>query len=140
GQTPIRTTGSPPGTVYDSDWNYNTLGWGTESGAFRVGIGYENELKDYPYRWAIGNPEDLEEIDGHYYLMPGDRTVVTGGIRVVDVFGVRNPQPMWAGLIHEDVRVSQFNSRVDPHEILVELPDPDHVEPCEERDVPISGD
>ncbi|HEX6386355.1 MAG TPA: hypothetical protein VF177_16915, partial [Anaerolineae bacterium] len=88
GQTPIRTTGPPPGTVYDSDWNYNTLGWGTESGAFRVGIGYENELKDYPYRWAIGNLEDLEEIDGHYYLMPGERAVVTGGIRVVDVFGV----------------------------------------------------
>ena len=38
-------------------------------------------------------------------------------------FGVRNPQPVWVGLIHEDVEISQFNNRVDPHSILLDLPD-----------------
>ncbi|MFN2189518.1 MAG: hypothetical protein ACK2T3_12210 [Candidatus Promineifilaceae bacterium] len=136
GTTPIRTTGPAPGTVYDSDWNYNTLGWSTESGAWRAAIGYENEIANYPFRWAIGNLEDLEKIGDHYYLMPGERAVVTGGIRVVDIFGERNPQPMWAGLIHEDVEISEFNNHVDPHSILIDLPDEGHREECETREIP----
>ncbi|MDX1614752.1 MAG: hypothetical protein R3300_10620 [Candidatus Promineifilaceae bacterium] len=136
GATPIRTTGPEPGTVYDSDWNYNTLGWHTESGAWRVAIGYENEITNYPYRWAVGNPEDLEQIGDHLYLMPGQRAVVSGSIRVVGPFGERNPQPVWAGLIHEDVEISQFNNRVDPHQILVDLPDADNLVACEPRAVP----
>lgn len=136
GDTPIRTTGPAPGTVYDSDWNYNTLGWHTESGAWRVAIGFENELTNYPFRWALGNPEDLQEIDGRLYLMPGDRATITGGIRLVDVFGDRNPQPIWAGLIHEDVEISEFNNRVDPQEILVDIPDPGNMPECEERPIP----
>ncbi len=140
GTTPIRTTGPEPGTVYDSDWNYNTLGWHTESGAWRVAIGFENELTNYPFRWAIGNPEDLEEIDGRLYLMPGQRATITGGIRLVDVFGDRNPQPIWAGLIHEDVEISEFNNRVDPQDILVDLPDAANLVPCEEREIPARTD
>ncbi|MCA9979817.1 MAG: hypothetical protein KDD89_03270, partial [Anaerolineales bacterium] len=123
GMTPIRTTGPAPGTVYDSEWNYNTLGWFTESGAWRVAVGYENELANYPYRWALGSAEELVEIDGHQYLMPGDRATITGGIRLTGPFGERNPQPVWAGLIHEDVEISQFNNRVDPKAILVDMPD-----------------
>ena len=137
GTTPIRTTGPAPGTLYDSDWNYNTLGWHTESGAWRAAIGFENELSNYPFRWAVGNPEDLTEIDGQYYLMPGARAVVTGGIRVVDTFGDRNPQPMWAGLIHEDVEISQFNNRVDPHAVLVDMPDEANRQACEPREIPL---
>lgn len=137
GETPIRTTGPAPGVVYDSDWNYNTLGWHTESGAWRVAIGYENETSNYPYRWALGDASSLELIDGHYYLMPGQRAVVTGGIRVTGPFGVRNPQPMWAGLIHEDVEIAQFNNRVDPKEVLVDLPDPSRLEACPPRDAPM---
>ena len=136
GTTPIRTTGPAPGTVYDSDWNYNTLGWHTESGAWRAAIGFENELTNYPFRWAVGNPEELEEIDGYLYLMPGQRAVITGGIRVVGPFGDRNPQPMWAGLIHEDVEISQFNNRVNPHAILVDMADEANREACEPRDIP----
>ena len=136
GTTPIRTSGPFPGAMYDSNWNYNTLGWQTESGAWRVAIGYENELSNYPYRWAIGNPEDLEKIGEHYYLMPGKRAVVSGTIRLVGPLGERNPQPIWAGLIHEDVEISQFNNRVDPHELLIDMPDADHAINCEERDVP----
>ncbi len=136
GETPIRTTGPAPGTVYDSDWNYNTLGWFTESGAWRVAIGYENELANYPYRWAVGAASDLEAIDGHLYLMPGARAVITGGIRITGALGERNPQPVWAGLIHEDVEISQFNNRVDPQAILVDLPDAGNMAPCEPRDIP----
>ncbi len=137
GTTPIRTTGPFPGTVYDSDWNYNTLGWHTESGAWRLAIGYENEIFNYPYRWAIGNPEDLTEIDGDWYLMPGERAVITGGIRIVNALGVRNPQPVWAGLIHEDVEVSQFNNRVDTQSILIDLPDENNFPTCPVRDIPV---
>ncbi len=139
GQAPIRTTGPAPGTVYDSDWNYNTLGWHTESGAWRAAIGYENEISNYPFRWAVGNLDELEKIGDHYYLMPGQRTVVTGTIRVVGPFGERNPQPVWAGLIHEDVEISAVNNRVDPHAILVDLPDEENVVPCQERDVPVNS-
>jgi hypothetical protein len=137
GTTPIRTTGPFPGTVYDSDWNYNTLGWHTESGAWRLAIGYENEIFNYPYRWAIGNPEDLTEIDGALYLMPDERAVITGGIRIVNALGVRNPQPVWAGLIHEDVEISQFNNRVDTQAILIDLPDENNFPTCPVRDMPV---
>ncbi|MCP5100352.1 MAG: hypothetical protein GY943_32775 [Chloroflexi bacterium] len=137
GTTPIRTSGPEPGLVYDSTWIYNTVGWPTESGVFRVGIGFENELSPYPYRWAVGNTEDLEKIGEFYYLMPGARAIVTGGIRVVDAFGTRNPQPMWAGLIHEDVEISQFNNHVDPHAIQIDIPDDAHRQSCDERDVPV---
>ena len=136
GTTPIRTTGPEPGTIYDSDWNYNTLGWHTESGAFRAAIGFENELTNYPFRWAVGNPEDLQEIDGYQYLMPGDRALITGGIRLVGPFGDRNPQPVWAGLIHEDVEISQFNNRVDPHSILVDIADEANRQDCAPREIP----
>lgn len=136
GTTPIRTTGPAPGTIYDSDWNFNTLGWHTESGAWRAAIGFENELTNYPFRWSLGNPEELEEIDGYLYLMPGQRAVITGGIRVVGPFGDRNPQPMWAGLIHEDVEISEFNNRVDPHAILVDLSDELNRDDCAPREIP----
>lgn len=140
GTAPVRTSGPEPGLVYDSTWNYNTVGWPTESGVFRVGIGFENELQPYPFRWAVGKPEDLEKIGDHYYLMPGERAVVTGGIRVVDVLGIRNPQPMWAGLIHEDVEISQFNNHVDPHAILIDMPDEQNLESCPTREIPVRRD
>lgn len=136
GETPIRTTGPAPGVVYDSDWNYNSLGWNTESGAWRVAIGYENATSNYPYRWAVGSADDLQIIDGFPYLMPGQRAVVTGGIRLTGPLGVRNPQPMWAGLIHEDVEISQFNDRVDPKSVLIDIPDPAHIQACPPRELP----
>jgi hypothetical protein len=136
GTTPIRTTGPEPGTVYDSDWNYNSLGWHTESGAWRVAIGYENEITNYPYRWAVGTADELVRIGDYFYLMPGERTTVTGSVRITGRFGERNPQPMWAGLIHEDVEISAVNNRVDPHQILVDLPMPEDLQRCEPRPIP----
>ena len=136
GEAPIRTTGPPPNTVYDSDWNYNTLNWHTESGAWRVAIGYEDELRNYPFRWALGTEEELEEIDGHYYLMPGQRTVINGGIRLAGALGSRNPQIIYAGLIHEDVEIAQFNNRVEPKAVTLDLPPDTNSIECPARTVP----
>jgi hypothetical protein len=68
--------------------------------------------------------------------MPGERAVVSGSIRLVGPFGERNPQPIWAGLIHEDVEISQFNNRVDPRQFLVDLPDLDNLSECKVRPIP----
>ena len=136
GTTPVRTSGPPPGTMYDSDWNYNTLGWFTKPGVFRLGIGFENELTNYPFRWAIGSADELEVIDGYTYLMPGERATITGSIRMIDDFGDRNPQTVWAGLIHEDVEVVRFNERAGPRAITVNMPDEANRPECEPREVP----
>jgi hypothetical protein len=115
GNTPIRTSGPPVGTVYDSDQNYATLGETIQAGVFRVGIHCENATINYPWRWAIGSETDLvEDEEGHLYLPPRKRAIVTGGVRFVDVIDARNPQYCWAGLIHEDVEIAAVNNNVDP--------------------------
>ena len=114
GNTPIRTSGPPAGTVYDSDQNYATLGETIQAGVFRVGIHCENATINYPWRWAIGEEEDLVEINEQLYLPPDERAVVSGGLRFVDVIDARNPQYCWAGLIHEDVEIAPVNNNVDP--------------------------
>ena len=120
---PIRTSGPPPGTVYDSDQNYATLGEYEQSGAFRVGVHCETSPVDHPWRWAIGGPEDLVTDDeGHLYLPAWGRAVVTGGIRFVDVVEARNPQYCYASLIHEDVEISAVNFRVDPVFLRIQVP------------------
>ncbi len=136
GDVPIRTTGPEPDFVYDSDWNYNTIGWGSESGAFRFAIGYEDEIRNYGYRWATGTREELTKIGDHYYLMPGQQVVVSGGIRLIDKLGERLHQPLWAGLIHEDVAISQLNDRVGRTGINIEYPNEDAWQSCDERPIP----
>jgi len=121
--TPIRTSGPPPSTVYDSDQNYATLGAYVESGVFRVGIHCETSPIDHPWRWAVGGPDDLvKDQAGHLYLPAWGRAVVTGGIRFVDVVDARNPQYCYASLIHEDVEISMVNYRVDPVRLYIEKP------------------
>lgn len=123
GPAAIRTSGPPPGTVYDSDQNYATLGEYIQSGAFRVGIHCENATINYPWRWAVGDEGTLvEDGEGHLYLPSFTRAVVSGGIRFVDVVEARNPQYCWAGLIHEDVEISPMNDRVDPVSLFIEVP------------------
>jgi hypothetical protein len=126
GTVPIRTSGPPPGTVYDSDQNYATLGKHQEPGVFRVGIHCETSPIDHPWRWAVGGPGDLVEVvDGpntYYYLPAGARAVVSGGIRFVDVVKARNPQYCYASLIHEDVEISLVNYRVDAVSVTIEAP------------------
>ncbi len=120
---PIRTSGPPPGTVYDSDQNYATLGEYEQSGAFRVGIHCETSPIDHPWRWAVGGPDDLvSDGEGHRYLPAGARAVITGGIRFVDYVAARNPQYCYASLIHEDVEISAVNYRVDPVFLHIQVP------------------
>jgi len=62
GDVPIRTIGPSSGTHYTSDENFNTLGFPQSSGAWRVGIDFEgNPSYAYPYRWALGNLDELEQ-------------------------------------------------------------------------------
>lgn len=125
GLVPIRTTGPDSSTHYRSDQNFNTLEAYESPGAWRVGIDYEgNPSYAYPYRWGLGKLADLESrvIDGQtfYYLMPGQRVIVTGTIQIVEVPAASKDRVnFWAGLIHEQVRIDTFNDFVDPQQIVI---------------------
>ena len=131
GTVPLRTSGPQPGACYDLGQNFNAprpdrpQGYSEESGAFRAAVGFDTQLTNYPFRWAIGGPGDLEikTIDGkdYNYLPVGKRAVITGCIRITQA-PPRNPLYFWAGLIHEDVEISQLNDRVDPHFVNVGTP------------------
>lgn len=127
GNVPIRTSGSPPGTVYDWNQRASTLGEFDESGSWRVGIDCDTAASDYPWRWRLGADEALiTETDpntgtAYTYLPAGARATVWGAVRMSEI-EVRNPQNCWAGLIHEDVEVSELNAYVGPRR--VELLDP----------------
>src|SRR5512135_1424642 len=125
GTVPIRTSGPPPGYVYELDQNYNVPGFAEESGAWRVGIDFDTSVRNYPFRWAVGSPSDLitKTIGGkaYYYLPANSKVVVTGGIKITDK-PPRDPLYFWAGLIHEDVEISNINNRVDPHFITIDKP------------------
>lgn len=129
GDAPIRTSGPAPGYVYEQGQTFASSGYYEESGAWRVGIHCQTCLTDYPWRWALGTPDTLTAIESdqevEYYLMPGERAVVTGGVRLLNIIEARNPQQFWAGLIHEDVEI--VDQAVDPHwiEIVPEALIPD---------------
>jgi hypothetical protein len=126
GTAPIRTTGPASGFAYDSmTLNANSLGEFEEAGAWRVGIDCQSCTRDYPWRWALGDPQSLTMIPdssgrAQYYLMPGQRAVITGSVVLDTVVPSLNPQYFWAGLIHENVEV--VNERVDAE--LVEIIEP----------------
>ncbi|MBN1994756.1 MAG: gliding motility-associated C-terminal domain-containing protein [Anaerolineae bacterium] len=124
GNVPIRTTGPNSGEHYRSDENFNTKGVHESSGAWRIGIDYEgNPSYAYPYRWAIGNLNELEKRvinnNPEYYLMPGQRAVVTGSIQIMDNPTNKDRINFWAGLIHEHVSIDVFNDHVDPQPIVI---------------------
>lgn len=127
GKVPLRTSGPPPGTVYQQDQRAATLNAFDESGAWRVAIDCTTAESDYPWRWAVGTDEDLyEEVDPesgktYKYLPPGARTVVWGAVRLTEI-EARNPQNCWAGLIHEDVNVSIRNTHVGQREVELVAP------------------
>ena len=132
GRVPIRTSGPWPGTHYRSDQNFNTLAvetgndaWHEQAGVWRFGIRFDVSTTDFPYRWAIGRPEDLERrvIDGReqWYLMPGKRGLITGSIELVDA-PPREAIFMWGALIHEWVGVAAENNYVDRVFLHVGIP------------------
>ncbi len=118
GASPIRTSGPEPGFQYAQNENSNTHGWYEESGAWRIGIDCDTCIRDYPWRWSLGKKHELTKIGEYWYLMPGERTTITGAVTITDV-PARNPLYFWAGLIHEDVEISNVNNRVDPHFITI---------------------
>ena len=126
GNSPIRTSGPPAGTVYQSmSENANTLGEYEQSGVYRVGLMCQTCKSDYPWRWALGTPDTLsssldENGNRQYYLLPGQRAVITGGVVLDQIVPSRNPQNFWVGLIHEDV--AMVNNGVDPQAITI-VPD-----------------
>ena len=130
GKVPIRTSGPPPGTVYQQDQLAGTLGIFDESGAWRIGIQCETSTSSFPYRWAIGRDDVLVEVYNdaseniYRYLPEGARAVVWGAIRMTKV-KARNPQNCWAGLIHEDVAISLRNNHVGMRSIMVVDPQGD---------------
>ncbi len=130
---PIRTSGPPPGTHYNLDENFNTLAvregkraWHEQAGVWRFAIDFQtNGGQNYPFRWAIGRPEDLEcrIIDGEEqcYLMPGAKGLVYGTI-TINYAPPRDNIVFWSGLIHEDVGILPFNNRVAPHTFKINIP------------------
>jgi len=130
GPVPIRTAGPWPGQQYKFSENYNALAaqehedsWYQQAGIWRFGINFDTTGIDFPFRWAIGRKDDLEErvIDGHtqYYLMPGKRGQVSGCIE----FDEKPPvgTNFWGGgLIHEFVEV--VNTDIDRISVQVGAP------------------
>ena len=130
GPTPIRTAGPWPGQVYKFTENNNTLAvkhnepsWYQQAGSFRFGINFDTTGVDFPFRWAIGRPEDLEKrvINGQpqYYLLPGHRGQVFGCIEF-DQKPPSGTQFWWGGLIHEFVEV--VNDQVNRIQVNVGVP------------------
>ena len=132
GQVPIRTSGPPPGTQYRNDQNYNTLAvdmdeasWHQQAGVWRFGINFDISDTDFPYRWAVGTPEELrcEVIEGQEqcFLDPGKRGTVTGSIEMAGPFP-RKDIYAWGGLIHEWVGINAENNFVD--QLLIHIDEP----------------
>ena len=130
GTVSIRTAGPWPGTTYKFSQNHNTLAnelgdssLYQQAGVWRFGVNFDTTGYDFPFRWAIGRPEDLEMrvIDGveQWYLLPGQRSQVSGCIEF------DQPPPVgtnfwWGGLIHEFVAVA--NNYVDRISVVVGAP------------------
>jgi len=123
GDVPIRTSGPPPGTVYQQEQQAATLGRFDESGAWRIGIQCSTSQASYPYRWAIAAADKLVEVfdeasgNTYSYLPAKERALVWGAIRMTTM-EARNPQNCWAGLIHEDVAISLRNNHVGVRSIM----------------------
>jgi len=130
GTVSIRTAGPWPGATYKFSQNHNTLAnemnepsFYQQAGVWRFGVNFDTTGYDFPFRWAIGRPEDLEKrvIDGvdQYYLLPGQRSLVYGCIEF------DQPPPVgtnywWGGLIHEFVSVA--NNYVERISVVVGAP------------------
>lgn len=91
-----------------------------------MGIMCETSQNDYPWRWGLAAVENLTAVTDaqegvtYYYLEPGQRGEVWGAVRMTEIIEARNPQPCWAGLIHEDVQIPQSQNNVGRREIRIE--------------------
>ncbi len=132
GEVPIRTSGPPSGTFYRSDQNYNTLAverkddsFYEQPGAWRFGIRFDTSELDFPYRWAVGKPDELrcQVIEGYEqcFLDAHKRGTVTGCIELIGPFP-RNQVYAWGALIHQWVGISAENNYVD--RVLIHIGEP----------------
>ncbi|HEX3049596.1 MAG TPA: hypothetical protein VHP83_02995 [Aggregatilineaceae bacterium] len=125
GRTPVRTAGPFPGTVYDFNQSFATLGAYEEAGGWRVGLKCDTSLSDYPWRWAIAPLDELEQVydeaedKTYYYLMPGQNAEVWGAVRLTEMIEAQNPQDCWAGLIHERVEIPEGQGNFGPREVKI---------------------
>ncbi|MFP4322226.1 MAG: hypothetical protein ACLFTK_07220 [Anaerolineales bacterium] len=130
GDTPVRTAGPFPGTVYEFNQLRSSMGAYEEAGAWRVGLMCDTSESSYPWRWALGSLDELTEVydaerdQTFYYLEPGARSEVWGAVRMTEIIDARNPQPCWAGLIHEQVGIPPRQNNVGAREIEL-LPNPE---------------
>lgn len=128
GTVPIRTIGPFPGTVYQYDQTDAAMKSASDreaiSGAWRVGVQCERSESSYPWRWALGTPETLTTVerDGEtlWYLMPGQKTLVWGAVRMTRLIPTRNPQKCFVALIHEDVAIPPLQNRVGEIDVKLE--------------------
>lgn len=140
GRTPIRTSGPFAGTVYEFEQLPSTLGFFESDGAFRVALICQSVFVQDPWRWGLGSPDQLTAVydpelsildrliykirqidyDTFYYLMPDDRAVVWGAVRMTHIFEEQNPQNCSVSLIHEGVSV--FQQGLGVREIMI-MPD-----------------
>ncbi|MCB0048176.1 MAG: hypothetical protein KDE24_01330, partial [Caldilinea sp.] len=97
--------------------------WFQQAGVWRFGVNFDTTGVDFPFRWAVGRPEDLERrvIDGQeqWYLLPGKSGEVSGCI-VMDEKPPVGTNFWWGGLIHEFVSVA--NNYIDRISVEVGAP------------------
>ncbi len=133
GRVPIRTSGPPSPTDYQSDQNYNTLAvergepsWHQQAGVWRFGINFDTSETDFPYRWAVGRPEDLrcETIEGRpqCFLDPRKSEAPSVAASRWLVPSRATPSMPGGGLIHEYVGVNAENNYVD--QVLIHIDQP----------------
>jgi len=86
------TMGPPPGSEYTTDMTYafwrndkNEPLYYERNGVWRVAVGWDNEPRPYPFRWAIGKT-----------LQPGEETTITGTIQILQTG--RPEMYIWAGI------------------------------------------
>ena len=130
GPVPIRTAGPWPGQLYKIAENNSTLAqshhdptWYEQPGVWRFGVNFDTTSVDFPFRWAVGRPQDLQRrmVDGtlQYYLLPGHRGQVYGCI-LFDQKPPAGTQFWWGGLIHESVTTE--NDQVGRIQVDVGVP------------------
>jgi len=118
GKVGIRTTGPEPGTLYTTSENFNGKEAYEEPGVFRIGLDYEGNSSGriYPFRWQLGQDDELTTVDGEKYLMPGQVVTVVGHLKIVDE-PVKVAPYYWIGLMHEQVWIVE--DRVEPVPITI---------------------
>ncbi|MFN8418526.1 MAG: hypothetical protein U0528_04650 [Anaerolineae bacterium] len=128
GMTPIRTLGPFPGTVYQYEQTAGAMqaaeSLDFSTGGWRVGIECERTTTSFPWRWALGSPDQLTKVEDNgqtlYYLMPGQKATVWGAIRMTTYFKTLNPQKCWAGLIHEGVQIPNLQGHVGEIDVYLQ--------------------